>query len=620
MTKSRIRTFYQWTAREQRRFALAALGMFVATLLLASAVLVTQAVIDGVLLAQAADAADVPSWARELALAAGRLAERHGAQAILYGAGAVVVGLTLLAGALEFARGRLAALAAEGTVRRLRDRLYEHLERLPAKTLDRADSGDVIQRCTSDVETLRVFLGSQLVEIVQTILLTATIVTLLFRLDPRLALATTVLYPVIITTAVLFFGGVRKAFQTMDEAEASLTTHLQESLTGVRVVRAFARSAHEQQRFAKHNAGFRDATYMLMHRLASYWPVLDLLCFTQMGITLFFGASLAFSGEISIGVLNSFLMLGSMAIWPVRQLGRVLTDSGKAVVAIERIDSILAEAEEEEPSEPLVVLEDFRGGVRFEGVRFGYADSSGPALDGVDLEIAPGETVAFLGAPGSGKSTLVALLLRLYEPQEGRIMLDGVDLVTLARAPLRAQVGVVLQESFLYSKTLTENLSVGRSGATFDEIQRAADLAAIHESILEFERGYETPVGERGVTLSGGQRQRVSIARALLKDPALLVLDDSLSAVDTETESRILDALRRRKGRRTTWIITHRLSTAMAADRIVLLEHGRIVQEGTHDELLREAGPYRRLWSIQGALEDELRRDLTGVRGGGTSA
>ncbi|MCA8978702.1 MAG: ABC transporter ATP-binding protein, partial [Planctomycetes bacterium] len=536
------------------------------------------------------------------------------------GAGAALVGLTLLAGALEFVRGRLAALAAEGTVRRLRDRLFEHLERLPAKTLDRADSGDVIQRCTSDVETLRVFLGSQLVEIVQTVLLTATIVTLLFRLDARLAIATTILYPVIITTAVLFFGGVRRAFQAMDEAEASLTTHLQESLTGVRVVRAFARSEYERTRFAGHNAGFRDATYMLMHRLASYWPVLDLLCFTQVGITLFVGASLAWSGEISIGMLNSFLMLGSMAIWPVRQLGRVLTDSGKAVVAIERIDSILAEAEEEGPDERLNALEEFRGGVRFEGVRFRYEDASAPALDGIDLEIRPSETVAFLGAPGSGKSTLVALLLRLYEPQEGRILLDGVDLRTLARAPLRSRIGVVLQESFLYSKTLTENLSVGRSGATFDEIQRAADLAAIHESILEFERGYETPVGERGVTLSGGQRQRVSIARALLKDPALLVLDDSLSAVDTETESRILDALRRRKGRRTTWIITHRLSTAMAADRIVVLDHGRIAQEGSHEDLLLEDGPYRRLWTIQGALEDELRRDLTGVRGGGTSA
>jgi ATP-binding cassette subfamily B protein len=617
VTLSRIRILFHWTAGEGRRFACAVLAMFVATLLLAAAVLVTQAVIDGVLLAGDADGQLGPAWSRALADQANELSDSLGARSILFGAGAVVVALTMLAGALEFVRGRMAALAAEGTVCRLRDRLYAHLERLPAKTLDRADSGDVIQRCTSDVETLRVFLGSQLVEIAQTLLLTVTVVFVLVQLDPRLARATTVLYPVILTSAVLFFGGVRKSFQTMDEAEASLTTHLQESLTGVRVVRAFERSEHERQRFAERNAGFRDANYALMHSLSKYWPTLDLLCFLQMGITLFVGAALAHSGEISIGMLSSFLTLGSMAIWPVRQLGRVLTDSGKAVVAIERLQEILAEPEEEQPGENLNELRDFKGSVRFEEVSFSYQDSSAPALDRFDLEVRAGETVAFLGAPGAGKSTIVALLLRLYEPQAGRILVDGMDLAGIARASLRAQIGVVLQESFLYSKTVTENVAVGRGEATLDEIQHAADLASIHDSILEFEHGYDTRVGERGVTLSGGQRQRVSIARALLKDPPLLVLDDSLSAVDTETESRILDALRRRKGRRTTWIITHRLSTAMAADRVLLLEHGRIVQSGTHDSLIAEDGPYRQLWSIQGALEDELRRDLTGVRGGG---
>lgn len=620
MTRSRIRTLIRWTSGEGLRFATASVSMLLATFLLAAAVLVTQAVIDGVLLATNSESFGGPSWSREFAETASRLSEEHGVESLLFGAGAIVVALTLCAGALEFVRGRMAALASEGTVCRLRDRLYAHLERLPAKTLDRADSGDVIQRCTSDVETLRVFLGTQLVEIMQTLLLAITVVSLLFQLDARLALATTILYPVIIATAVTFFGGVRKAFQRMDEAEARLTTHLQESLTGVRVVRAFARREHEQIRFAERNADFRESTYQVMHRLAGYWPTLDLLCFVQMGITLFVGAALAHSGAISIGMLNSFLMLGAMALWPVRQLGRVLTDSGKAVVAIERLDEILAEPEEESPDERLVALRAFTGSVQFEDVSFRYQDASAPALEHFNILIEAGETVAFLGAPGAGKSTIVALLLRLYEPTHGRIFVDGNDLSQLSRASVRDQVGVVLQESFLYSKTVTENVAVGRGTASLDEIQRATDLAAIHDSILEFEHGYDTRVGERGVTLSGGQRQRVSIARALLKDPPLLVLDDSLSAVDTETESRILDALRRRKGRRTTWIITHRLSTAMAADRVVLLEHGRVAQQGTHESLIAEDGHYRKLWEIQGALEAELRHDLTNARGTGASA
>ena len=620
MTQSRIQTLLRWTRGEGRHFALAALAMFCATLLLASAVLVTQAVIDGVLLGGESGANGGPAWSLALAARAAQFASEHGTRALLIGAGLVVVSLTLAAGSLEFVRGRLAAVASEGTVRRLRNRLYEHLERLPAQTLDRLDSGDVIQRCTSDVDTLRVFLGAQLIEIVQTLLLIGTVVPLLYLLDVRLALASTVLYPFILATAIMFFGGVRKAFKRMDEAEAQMTTTLQENLTGIRVVRAFARGPHEEQRFAERNAGFRDANYDLIRQLGSYWPALDLLCFVQMGATLFVGAALASSGEISIGTLNSFLTLGSMAVWPVRQLGRVLTDSGKAVVAIERLQEILEEPEEEAPNEQLDSVTDFQGSVRFEGVRFSYAEASGPALDGLDFSIAAGETVAVLGAPGSGKSTMVALFLRLYEPQEGRILVDGKDLRTLARAPLRASVGVVLQESFLYAKTVGENVAVGRGDATLDEIQRAANLACIHDSILEFEGGYETKVGERGVTLSGGQRQRVSIARALLKDPPLLVLDDSLSAVDTETESRILDALRRRKGRRTTWIITHRLSTAMAADRVVLLEHGRVVQQGTHAGLLREDGPYRRLWEIQGALEDQLKSDLLTSQKGGAPA
>jgi ATP-binding cassette subfamily B protein len=312
---------------------------------------------------------------------------------------------------------------------------------------------------------------------------------------------------------------------------------------------------------------------------------------------------------MTVGTLFAFLTYQAMVIWPVRHLGRVLTDTGKALVALGRIGEILDV--EEEAAHDVVSAADTdraRGELVVEHLTFRHLDEL--VLDDISFRLEEGGTIALVGPPGSGKSTLVHLLLRLYDYEEGSIRLDGRELSSLERSWTRAQVGAVLQEPFLYSKTIGANVKLGRTEADLEEVVEAATAADIHGSISGFEAGYDTLVGERGVTLSGGQRQRLSIARALLKDPPLLVLDDALSAVDTRTEARILEALRARSGRHGTIIISHRLSSVAHADRILVLEDGRIVQEGAHDELVRQPGAYRRLWEIQGALETETAVDL----------
>jgi len=327
---------------------------------------------------------------------------------------------------------------------------------------------------------------------------------------------------------------------------------------------------------------------------------------------LFVGASRLAAGTITVGTLFLFLTYVGMIIWPIRQLGRVLTDSGKAVVSLGRINEILSEAEETREATPGHGRAD--GAIELRGVTFGY-DAARPVIRDLSLSIKAGETVAFVGAPGAGKSTLIRLLLRLYAYQQGSITIDGHDIATVSRQWLRSQIGVVLQDPFLYSRTVEQNLRVGRPDAPLEHLVRAAEDAAIHRSIERLSGGYDALVGERGVTLSGGQRQRLALARALLKDPPVLVLDDSLSAVDTGTEAKILSALAARKGRHTTIVIAHRLSSVRQADRIVMLEAGRVVQIGDHATLIAEPGPYRRLCEIQGSLDEQISADVERTRG-----
>ena len=517
------------------------------------------------------------------------------------------IAITAVGGLFLYTRGRLAAQASENIARRLRESLYRRLHHVQARFYDTADTGDLVQRCSSDVETLRVFLVSDVIEIGRAIMLVLCVVPVLFTIHAPLAIWSLVMMPFLIIGAYIFFQNVKSAFQVTDESEGAMTAALQENLTGIRVVRAFARQTHEKQRFGVKNADFRNKNYRLIQLMAYYWSISDFFSMSQLGIVLLAGGYFALQGSITIGDLFIFMTCLSIVIWPVRQLGRVLTDTGKAVISLGRVNHILEEPEEE----ARVVPEGGRARGHIEVSNLSVAYGAGEAvLDNLSVEIEAGETLAIVGPPGSGKTTLIRALLRLYPYQQGSLKLDGREIAELDRFWLRAQIGVVLQDPFLYSRSIAANLAVGRPNAPREEIVRACEEAAIHGAIVGFPNGFDEMVGERGVTLSGGQRQRLALARALLKDPPVLVLDDSLSAVDTGTEQLILDALKRRKGRQTTLIIAHRLSSVMHADRIMVLEHGRCVQLGSHAELAAEPGNYRRLCEIQGALDAQIKADL----------
>jgi len=519
--------------------------------------------------------------------------------------------VTAIGGLFLYVRGRLAAQASENIARRVRDALYKRLHHISAKFYDTADTGDLVQRCSSDVETLRVFLVSDVIEIGRAIMLIVCVVPILFAIHVPLAIWSLCLMPFLITGAYVFFSKVKVAFQATDESEAAMTAALQENLTGIRVVRAFARQAYEIERFGAKNADFRNKNNRLIQLMGYYWSVSDFFAVSQMGIVLLAGGHFALQGSLTIGDLFIFMTCEAIVIWPVRQLGRVLTDTGKAVISLDRVNHILQEPEEAARHSPPTGRS--VGHIVVQDLTFAYAGGE-PVLTELSIDIPPGETLAIVGPPGSGKTSFIRALLRLYPYQQGSLTLDGEEISELDRFWLRAQIGVVLQDPFLYSRSIAANLAVGRPSAPQTDIVRACEEAAIHGAIASFPGGFDEMVGERGVTLSGGQRQRLALARALLKDPPVLVLDDSLSAVDTGTEQLILSALRKRKGQQTTIVIAHRLSSVMHADRIMVLERGRCVQLGTHAELAAVPGSYRNLCDLQGALDEQIRDDLNRSR------
>jgi ATP-binding cassette subfamily B protein len=523
----------------------------------------------------------------------------------------LAIGATLLGGVFSFHGDLSASVASESIARRLRDRLYTHLHALPCRYFDDAETGDLVQRCTSDVETLRVFLARQVVEIGRAVILLSAGLAVMLWVDRRMALASMAMIPIVLAASAVFFRRIRATFQRADEAEGAMTQVLQENLTGVRVVRAFARGDHEIEKFRRRNDAYRDHWLGVVRVMSFFWPGMDFLCALQTGTVLIAGGYLVMTtrggpDEFTIGEWFFFMSAGNAFLWPLRQTGRILSEAGKAVVAIGRVGAILDAEEESDAAEP-PRNEPVRGRIEIENLSFRHNHETYVLRD-VSVTVEPGQTLAILGPSGSGKSTLVNLLLRLYDYKEGAIRLDGRDLRDLPRRFVRRQFGSVLQEPFLYSRTLRDNIKLGRSSARDEDMIDVAQTAHVHESITSFNQGYDTLVGEKGVTLSGGQRQRVALARALLKNPPLLILDDALSAVDTRTEAMILRALRRRRGRRTTLVIAHRLTTLRHADRILVLENGRVAQFGSHEELMRRDGLYARLWNIQTLLEDDLAR------------
>ena len=525
----------------------------------------------------------------------------------LWAPGLFIVAVTMAGGVFQYFQRKWSAVASERTAQRIREELYDHLQHLSYDYHVKAETGDLIQRSTSDVDTVRRFLAVQLVEVGRAGILLATAYPLLFALHVPLALLSLPIVVVIFVFSAVFFRRVQKAFKQSDESEGRLSTVLQENLTGVRVVRAFARQRFEEEKFAERNTEFRTLSRKLIGVFAVYWGSSDFLAMSHMLMILLAGTWYGIQGALSIGDIVVFLSIEAMLLWPVRQLGRILADMGKATVSLGRIEEIL-DTPTEYPRQP-GLCPAISGRVEFRDVHFAYDDGR-EILKGISFRAEPGTTVAILGPTGSGKSSLVHLLSRLYDYTAGSITIDGVELKEIDKKWIRSHVGLVLQEPFLYAKTLKENIRLARAKDGDGEVFGAARDAAIHDVIEGFEKGYETLVGERGVTLSGGQKQRVAIARALITGNPILVFDDSLSAVDTETDVAIRRSLARRARHATTFIISHRVTTLASADLILVLDDGRIVESGTHEQLMDRDGLYRRVWAIQNSLEDELQKEM----------
>ena len=490
------------------------------------------------------------------------------------------------------------ARGGETLVKTMRDSLYRHIARLPFQWHMQNHTGDIIQRCTSDIETTRNFISEQLTSLIRIFIMLALSVVFMLGMNVPLTLIAMAPLPVIVWYSVFFHHKFRKGFQECDENEGKLSAMVQENLTGVRVVRAFGRERYERDRFGKQNTYYTNLWKKLGRLMAFFWSSADILSGVQIMLVVVFGVLFCLRSGMTAGQFIAFVSYNGMLVWPVRQLGRMISEMSKAGVGIDRIGYIMdAEEERDEPGAAKPPLD---GDICFEHVSFGY-EGCPEMLHDISLTIPAGTTLGILGGTGSGKSTLMYLLDRLYPlpPEGGRITIGGKDIRGVKLEHLRRNIGIVLQEPFLFSRTLRENLAITSPDLEEEDLRSAARAACLEETVAGFTKGYDTFVGERGVTLSGGQKQRAAIARMLTRQTPIMIFDDSLSAVDTETDAKIRAALEKRFGSATIILISHRITTLSKADKVLVLDHGNVAQFGTPAELSAQEGLYRQIEEIQ---------------------
>ena len=519
----------------------------------------------------------------------------------LWLAAIVLVLVNVVVGLCIFFRGKLNSEISQQMSQDIRNDLYNNIQLWPYSTLSRSKAGDLIQRCTSDVEVVRQFFSGQLAEVVYAVSITVFANVVLFSINSSLAIYSLVTLPVLFIVSLLFFKSIQKFFTRFDETEAELTTVMQENLSNLRVVRAFNREKYEMDKFSIKNKELSKIDFELINHLGFQWGVGGSLSMAQVLLTTLIGIFFVINNQITIGQFSVFISYQSMIVYPVRSLARLLSNMGKMKVSIERLLEILNEKTEDIESGKVL---DIKGDIKFSHVGFQYDDGTFPVLKDISFSVKPNETLAILGPTGSGKSTLVHLLTGLLDYTEGSITIDSVELKDIQKKCLRKNVGIVLQEPFLFSKTIYDNIKISRKDADKSKVYAAAKIASVHDVISEFSGGYDTLVGEKGVTLSGGQKQRIAIARTIINDCPILIFDDSLSAVDTQTDNEIRKAIKSLRKKCTTIIIAHRISSAQDADHIIVLENGRITQNGNHQQLVNQPGLYKRIYEIQTAMKE----------------
>ncbi|MBE6562706.1 MAG: ABC transporter ATP-binding protein [Ruminococcaceae bacterium] len=497
------------------------------------------------------------------------------------------------------------AKGSETLVKNMRDTLYSHIERLPFSWHMKNKTGDIIQRCTSDIETLKRFISEQMTSIFRIVILLVLSVVFMLSMNIPLTLIAVIPMPIIILYSMYFHKNIRKGFRECDENEGKLSAMAQENLTGVRVVRAFGRESFEKERFEKHNEFYTGLWVRMAKLMSRFWATLDVLSGLQIMLIIVFGAVFCIKGQMTSGEYIAFISYNALLVWPIRMLGRMLSEMSKAQVAIERIKYITDT--EEEKDKKGAVCADMSGDIEFKNVSFAY-EGCPEILHDINLKIKSGTTLGILGGTGSGKTTLMLLLDKLYglAPEMGQITVGGVDIADIKTEHLRKNIGIVLQEPYLFSGTILQNIGITSESIDKETVENAAKAACLDETVKNFASGYETFVGERGITLSGGQKQRCAIARVLTKKTPIMIFDDSLSAVDTETDAKIRASLEALFGEATIIIISHRITTLSKADNIIVLDKGRIIEEGPHEKLKSAGGIYQKIYEIQSGTGEEV--------------